>query len=55
MKKTISATINSQLADWIKNELSHNSQFRNKSHLIERALEDFKSAQSSVKKSQKTR
>lgn len=41
MKRTISATIDSNLATWIDKE-SANSKYRNKSHLIEIALEEYK-------------
>ena len=39
MKKPISATIDEDLIDWIEKEVSGNKKYRNKSHLIEAALE----------------
>jgi Arc/MetJ-type ribon-helix-helix transcriptional regulator len=44
MKKTISATIDKSLADWIEQE-TKGKNFRNKSHLIETALIEFKEKQ----------
>ncbi|HLC60696.1 MAG TPA: hypothetical protein VJJ52_04660 [Candidatus Nanoarchaeia archaeon] len=42
MKKPISATIDGDLADWIEKEVANNKNYRNKSHLIESALEILK-------------
>ena len=39
MKKPISATIDGELIDWIEKEVSSAKKYRNKSHLIEVALE----------------
>ncbi len=43
MKKPISATIDEDLLSWIEKEVSENKKYRNKSHLIEVALEMLKS------------
>ena len=43
MKKPISATIEEKLIKWIESELKENNRYRNKSHLIEVALEKLKS------------
>ena len=42
MKKPISATIDEDLIDWIEKEVSDKRRYRNKSHLIEVALEMLK-------------
>lgn len=42
MKKPISATIDEELANWIKKEIDENKRYRNKSHLIEIAIEMLK-------------
>lgn len=42
MKKPISATIEEELIEWIDSELSDKTRYRNKSHLIEVALERMK-------------
>jgi Arc/MetJ-type ribon-helix-helix transcriptional regulator len=42
MKKPISATIDSDLVRWISHQLSDKTKYRNKSHLIEVALEKLK-------------
>ena len=42
MKKPISATIDEELAKWIEKKLEDKSKYRNKSHLIETALELLK-------------
>lgn len=42
MKKPISATIDEDLIVWIEKEVSDNKKYRNKSHLIESALEILK-------------
>ena len=39
MKKPISATIDEELISWIGSELKDKKKYRNKSHLIETALE----------------
>lgn len=41
-KKPISATIEEDLIKWIDKEIRDNSSYRNKSHLIEIALEQLK-------------
>jgi predicted transcriptional regulator len=43
MKKPISATIDAELIKWLDNIANNNSSYRNKSHIIEVALENFKS------------
>jgi len=43
MKKPISATIDSDLISWLDELSKRNSTYRNKSHIIEIALEEFKS------------
>jgi len=45
MKKPISATIDEKLIKWIDKYISENSVYRNKSHLIETALMQFKNNQ----------
>ena len=42
MKKPISATIDEELISWIAKELKDKKKYRNKSHLIETALELLK-------------
>lgn len=42
MKKPISATIEEELIKWITSELKDKTRYRNKSHLIEIALEHLK-------------
>ena len=42
MKKPISATIDEELISWIEKELNNKKKYRNKSHLIETALENLK-------------
>ena len=42
MKKPISATIDEELITWISKELEDKHRYRNKSHLIEIALESLK-------------
>ena len=42
MKKPISATIDEELISWINEKLQDKTRFRNKSHLIEVALEQLK-------------
>lgn len=39
MKKPISATIDEELIKWISLEIKNKTKYRNKSHLIEVALE----------------
>ena len=43
MKKPISATIDKELIDWIEKEVLDNKKYRNRSHLIEVALEILRS------------
>ncbi len=45
MKKPISATIEQDLIEWIEKEVSSNTRYRNKSHLIEAALEMLKNSE----------
>ena len=45
MKKPISATIDEELINWIEKEISDTKKYRNKSHLIEVAIEMLKSNQ----------
>ena len=49
MKKAISATIEEKLIKWIESELKENNRYRNKSHLIETALELLKESKRSDK------
>lgn len=42
MKKPISATIDEKLILWIRKELADKTRYRNKSHLIEIALEQLR-------------
>jgi len=42
MKKPISATIDEELIRWIEKQLEDKKKYRNKSHLIEIALELLK-------------
>ena len=42
MKKPISATIDVELLKWIDKELEDHKRYRNKSHLIEIALDTLK-------------
>jgi Arc/MetJ-type ribon-helix-helix transcriptional regulator len=42
MKKPISATIDKELIDWIDREVSDKRRYRNRSHLIETALDILK-------------
>ena len=43
MKKPISATIDKELIAWIEKEVQNKEKYRNKSHLIEVAIEMLKS------------
>ena len=43
MKKPISATIDEELIKWIDNEINDTKRYRNKSHLIEVAIDMLKS------------
>ncbi|MBI2558715.1 hypothetical protein HYW20_05305 [Candidatus Woesearchaeota archaeon] len=43
MKKPISATIDQDLVNWIEKEINDTKKYRNKSHLIEVAIEMLKS------------
>jgi len=45
-KKPISATIEKELIDWIDSEIKTTRKYRNKSHLIEIALELLKEQES---------
>ncbi|MBS3101968.1 hypothetical protein J4458_00805 [Candidatus Woesearchaeota archaeon] len=42
MKKPISATIDEELIKWIEKEIKGKKSYRNKSHLIEIALDNLK-------------
>jgi len=42
VKKPISATIDEELIDWIEKEIKDRKRYRNKSHLIEIALDSLK-------------
>ena len=42
MKKPISATIDEELISWIEKEIDDTRKYRNKSHLIEVAIEMLK-------------
>ena len=42
MKKAISATIDEELVEWIEKEIKDRKKYRNKSHLIEIALDLLK-------------
>jgi len=42
MKRIISATIDEELISWINNTIKDNRRYRNKSHLIEIALEELR-------------
>ncbi len=42
MKRSISATIDIELVEWIDKELKDRKKYRNKSHLIEIALDMLK-------------
>lgn len=44
MKKPISATIDEELINWIEKEIEDTKKYRNKSHLIEVAIEMLKSS-----------
>ncbi|MBW2966338.1 hypothetical protein KY342_04510 [Candidatus Woesearchaeota archaeon] len=41
-KKPISATIDQELINWLNSEIKDKKKYRNKSHLIEIALEKLK-------------
>ncbi len=47
MKKPISATIDAELIKWIDKALEDRQKYRNKSHLIEIALDMLKSSKNS--------
>jgi Arc/MetJ-type ribon-helix-helix transcriptional regulator len=42
MKKPISATIDRKLVEWVNSQLKDNLKYRNKSHLIEVAIQLLK-------------
>ena len=50
MKKPISATIDKKLIDWVNSQLKDNIKYRNKSHLIEIALQFLKKEEEKNKK-----
>jgi len=49
MKKPISATIDQELIKWIDEEVKDKKKYRNKSHLIEIALEILKREEENAK------
>ena len=49
MKKPISATIDEDLIKWIEKELGDKKRYRNRSHLIEVALELLKQTENKNK------
>jgi Arc/MetJ-type ribon-helix-helix transcriptional regulator len=53
MKKPISATIDKELISWIEKEIQDKKKYRNKSHLIEIALEFLKKEGEKEKKERK--
>jgi len=42
MKKPVSATIDTNIIKWLDETVKNSSMYRNKSHLIEIALEEFR-------------
>lgn len=50
MKKPISATIDKELIEWISQEIEDKKKYRNKSHLIEIALELLKESENRKEK-----
>ena len=48
MKRPISATIDAELIKWIDKELEDRQKYRNKSHLIEIALDLLKNSKKKV-------
>jgi len=46
MKKPISATIEQELIEWVASEIKTKRKYRNKSHLIEIALELLRESES---------
>lgn len=50
MKKPISATIDTDLIEWISKECEDKRRYRNKSHLIEIALETLKTKNENLQK-----
>ena len=55
MKRPISATIDEGLITWLDKILKENSQYRNKSHIIEMALENLKNESDRIQLSKKKR
>jgi Arc/MetJ-type ribon-helix-helix transcriptional regulator len=49
MKATISATVDKDIADWIDQQIK-NKKYRNKSHIVELALTEFKEKQQRASK-----
>lgn len=49
MKATISATVDKDIADWIDQQIK-NKKYRNKSHIVELALTEFKEKQQKTSK-----
>jgi len=52
MKKPISATIDKEVISWIERELRENKRYRNKSHIIETALELLRASNEDKKRSE---
>ncbi len=52
-KKPISATIDEELISWLDKEIQKNKKYRNKSHLIETALQNLKEENASESKRRK--
>ena len=50
MKKILSVTIEENLVKWLQSYSQTNSKFRNKSHLVEVALEKLKEEEEKTKK-----
>ena len=51
MKKPISATIDDELIKWIGQKVQSGTRFRNKSHVIETALEAMREKEKETRKS----
>ena len=50
MKKPISATIDKELIDWIEAQLKDRQKYRNKSHLIEIAIDLLRKSENGKKR-----
>lgn len=44
MKTTISATVDRKLAEWIDSQVRKSDDYRNRSHLVEKALSEMRKA-----------